>query len=154
MKIFATGIVASLVAMTPASASEAIDLDWLAGAWCSEGASNSEEHWLRREGGLMLAMSRTVTKKGTEFEFVRIEFDAKGARYIAQPSGGPATVFELVNAAPNQVTFANPQHDFPKRIRYTRQGDSLIARIDAGTDDSRHREFRWTPCPTGTSIHP
>ena len=82
-------------------AAEPVDLDWLAGAWCAQNERySSEEHWLPERGGLMLAVSRTITKRGTEFEFVRIELDpTKGARYIAQPSGGPATVFEMVERA-------------------------------------------------------
>jgi hypothetical protein len=127
--------------------SEDVNLDWLAGAWCSEkGQYTSEEHWLPRRGGLMLAMSRTITQRGTEFEFVRIEFDSAAVRYIAQPSGGAATTFTLVDSAPNQATFANPQHDYPKRIRYTREGDALVARIDDGQDEASAREFRWQPC--------
>lgn len=128
------------------------DLDWLAGAWCTDdGKLTSEEHWLSQRGGLMLGMSRTITKRGTEFEFIRIELDSKGARYIAQPSGGPATVFELVEAKERSVLFANPQHDFPKRIRYTRHANTLTARIDGG-DDRSAREFVWKRCqPDKTS---
>ena len=137
-----------LALASPPVLSEDIDLDWLAGSWClAKGQYSSEEHWLPRRGALMLAMSRTITKHGTEFEFVRIEFDSTGVRYIAQPSGGPATTFTLVESAPNEATFANPQHDFPKRIRYTREGNSLLARIDDGKDEASAREFRWLPCP-------
>jgi hypothetical protein len=136
-----------LALASPPVLSEDIDLGWLAGAWCmAKGQYSSEEHWLPRRGGLMLAMSRTITKRGTEFEFVRIEFDSAEVRYIAQPSGGSATTFTLVDSAPNQATFANPQHDFPKRIRYTREGNSLLARIDDGKDEASAREFRWQRC--------
>lgn len=129
------------------SADESVDLDWLAGSWCSgEPPYTTEEHWLPRRGGIMLAMSRTITKRGTEFEFVRIEFDAAGARYIAQPRGGPATVFTLIEAAANRATFANPQHDFPKRIRYSRDGDALVAVIDDGENESSARQFKWKRC--------
>ncbi len=128
-------------------AAEPVNLDWLAGAWCADGDGYfSEEHWLPARGGLMLAVSRTVTKRGTAFEFLRIELDPnEGARYVAQPSGGPATVFAMTEAAPQSVTFANPQHDFPKRIRYTRDGDKLAARIDGG-DDNNARSFVWRRC--------
>jgi hypothetical protein len=147
MRITAIGILASLMVTTAfANAEDDINLDWLAGSWCSEKGAKSEEHWIAREGGLMLAMSRTVTTRGTEFEFIRIEFGPGGVRYIAQPSGGPATRFDLISATPYEAIFANPEHDFPKRLRYTRRGDSLTVRIDGGTDESESREFRWRAC--------
>lgn len=134
-------------AISTSSANAAIDLDWLAGSWCAgEQPYTTEEHWLPQRGGLMLGMSRTITKRGTEFEFVRIEFDNAGAKYIAQPSGGPATVFTLVTSGPNTATFANPRHDFPKRIRYVRDGEKLTAIIDDGQNEASARDFGWQRC--------
>ena len=135
------------LAISPSLAKAPVDLDWLAGSWCAgEQPYTTEEHWLPRRGGLMLGISRTITKRGTEFEFVRIEFDDTGARYIAQPNGGAATVFTLVASAANTATFVNPEHDFPKRIRYERDGDSLVATIDDGRDETSARDFRWKRC--------
>ncbi len=143
-----TGVFLFSAAICIASAAgEPVNLHWLAGAWCAESERyTSEEHWLPERGGLMLAVSGTITKRGTEFEFLRIEYDPnQGARYIAQPSGGPATAFEMVDATADSVTFANPQHDFPKRIRYTRTGNTLTARIDDG-EDNNARSFVWERC--------
>ncbi len=140
-----------LLLAAPSMAGEAIDLDWLAGSWCSKhGEITSEETWLPERGGMLLAVSRTITKRGTEFEFIRIEIDSKGARYIAQPSGGAATSFELVDATTSSALFENRQHDFPKRIRYTRSGDMLTARIDGG-DDASAREFAWERCESNAA---
>lgn len=146
MRIVARGVLLLTTVATVTQAAEPVDLDWLAGAWCAQGERyTSEEHWLPKRGGLMLAVSRTITARGSEFEFLRIEFDQKGARYIAQPSGGPATAFEMVDADARSVTFANPEHDYPKRIRYVRDGDTLTARIDGG-DDANPRSFVWKRC--------
>jgi hypothetical protein len=124
-----------------------INLDWLAGAWCrSSGEVSSEEHWMRSAGGIMLGMSRTITKRGMEYEFVRIELTPTSARYVAMPSNQSETSFELTEAGAWSATFANPSHDFPKRIRYWREGAHLFARIDAGTDSSKSRDFEWTRC--------
>ena len=124
-----------------------LNLDWLAGAWCrSSGEVSSEEHWMRSAGGIMLGMSRTITKRGMEYEFVRIELTSTTARYVAMPSSQSEATFELTEVGVLSATFANPSHDFPKRIRYWREGERLFARIDGGSDSSKSRDFEWTRC--------
>jgi Domain of unknown function (DUF6265) len=130
-----------------ATADEPLNLNWLAGAWCSAADGRTiEEHWLSERGGLMLGVNRTISSRKTTFEFLRIEIIATGARYIAQPGGAPPIVFDLTGATSSAVTFANPQHDFPRRVRYQRDGNVLTARIDDGRDAGAAEEFRWTPC--------
>jgi hypothetical protein len=147
MKSLRICVLSLLLACTSAVADEGPDLAWLAGAWCSHDSDQTiEEHWLAERGGLMLGVNRTVTPKGASFEFLRIELAGKAARFVAQPGGAPPTRFDLVSAAPNAVTFANPQHDFPKRIRYARDGEYLTARVDNGRDDANALEFRWSRC--------
>jgi hypothetical protein len=46
----------------------------------------------------------------------------------------------------DRVTFANPDHDFPKFIHYWRLGDDRYAAIDDGTEAHR-REFHWQLVP-------
>jgi hypothetical protein len=123
------------------------DLSWLAGAWCNDDGKRSvEEHWLAERGGLMLGVNRTVTSKGAAFEFLRIELEPDPVRYIAQPGGAPPVAFMLVSAAAHRVVFANPTHDFPKRVQYWREGDVLHARVDDGTDAGAADEFTWKRC--------
>lgn len=126
---------------------EELNLDWLAGAWCrSSNSVSSEEHWMRDAGGIMLGMSRTITKRGTEYEFLRIEIKSTTARFTAMPSGQSETSFELTEVGALSATFSNPTHDYPKRIRYWRDGERLFARIDGGSDTSQPRVFEWTRC--------
>ena len=128
-------------------AAEKPGLDWLAGYWCAQsGERSSEEYWLPARGGLMLGVNRSVTPKGAAFEFLRIEISEDATRYVAQPGGAPPTAFELVSVSLNQVTFANPAHDYPKRIHYAREGDRLTARTDAGAGDPKPQVFRWARC--------
>jgi hypothetical protein len=70
--------------------------------------------------------------------------------FVAQPGGAPPTTFELASSGPHEVSFANPQHDFPKRIFYKRDRETLIARIDDGTDNGQAIEFRWHRCDAMT----
>ena len=115
------------------------DLAWMAGHW-AEG--NVEELWLAPKADLMLGMSRTVRKNGTAaFEFIRIAKTDRGIAYIAQPGGRPPTAFALVESKPGRVVFANPEHDYPKRIVYELREGKLCARTDDGKDGD---EWCWS----------
>lgn len=109
------------------------DLNWLSGSWKLEANGKIvEEHWTTPAGGAMLGVSRTIKNgKMVEFEFLRIEQREDSMVYIAQPQGRPPTEFRLDSATATEVVFANPQHDFPQKIRYRRNPDgSLTARIE------------------------
>jgi hypothetical protein len=137
----------ALIAISSAASAERPDLSWLSGYWCTRGdGTSSEEYWLPERGGLMLGLNRSVGKKRTNFEFMRIEIAADGARFIGQPSGVPPTIFTMISASGSKASFANPQHDFPKRVHYARSGDTLTARVDDGSDSGKALEFKWELC--------
>lgn len=116
------------------------DLAWMAGAWSAEGDGvTSEEHWTAPAGGLMLGMHRDVRPDGTFFEHLRIEAGDDGIAYVASPQGGPSTTFPLTEAGPGRAVFENPAHDFPQRIVYTREGDTLCAGIAAAGKEPEPR---------------
>lgn len=115
------------------------DLAWMSGHWA---AGNVEELWLEPKAELMLGVSRTVRKNGTAaFEFIRIARTDDGIAYIAQPGGRPPTAFRLVESKPGRVVFANPAHDFPRRIVYELRDGKLCARTDDGKDGE---EWCWS----------
>ena len=108
-------------------------LSWLAGGWRGEmGRAVIEEHWTKAAGGMMLGVSRTVVgDKAVGFEFLRIEVRADGVYYVAQPNGRAGTDFKLTKLEGESAVFENPEHDFPKRIIYSREGThSLAARVE------------------------
>jgi hypothetical protein len=109
------------------------DLAWLSGRWATEadGGALTEESWSEPRGGIMLGFSRSGTaERLREFEFLRIQAGEDDVpAYLAQPGGRPAVAFRLVAHGAASATFENPQHDFPQRIRYERQGDSMTATI-------------------------
>lgn len=122
----------------------AADLAWLAGHWAHrDGGRTSEEIWLPPTANMMLGVNQT-TEDGTTrgFEFLRIEIRDTGTVYSASPGGREPTPFELVSAGEMTVTFENPEHDFPQRIIYRREGDRLHARIE-GTADGKERSSAW-----------
>ena len=120
------------------------DLGWMAGRWESrEGGRWTEESWAAPRAGMMLGYSRSGRGESLgEFEFLRIEAGADGVPvYLAQPGGGPPVGFPLARADRSGATFENPAHDFPQRISYRRDGDTMVATISAM--DGSHA-MSWT----------
>jgi hypothetical protein len=113
-------------------------LAWLAGCWQSESAEpGSGEQWTPLAGGTMLGMSRTVRHGRTvEFEFMQLRHIADGRlAFIAMPPGRDPTVFPLLRIADHEAVFENPNHDFPQRVVYARDGvTGLRARIEGQVD--------------------
>ena len=125
------------------SARSLADLAWMAGSWSSTaGAKATEEHWTKPAGGLMLGLHRDVDGAKTAFEFLRIEEKAGKVTYLAMPQGSPATPFELVESSGQKAVFANPEHDFPQRILYWREGSSLCAAVEGPMNGETVSE-RW-----------
>lgn len=132
-----------LTAMPPADLNS---LSWLAGSWqMKRGETVIEEHWTTPAAGTMIGMGRTIAKdRSVAFEYLRI-IDRDGTLvYIAQPNGKAATEFKAINVAPNEIVFANPAHDFPKRITYTRLPDGNVRARVEGDDPQQAEEFLYT----------
>ena len=115
------------------SAPTLMDLSWFVGDWqMSHERVTIEEHWIPAKGGLMLGLSRTVSGgRAVAFEFLRIEERENGIYYVAQPKGRPPTDFKLIKLEDKAVVFENPDHDFPRIIRYQLKSDgTLLAQIE------------------------
>lgn len=120
------------------------DLAWMAGQWSREEDGRwTEESWASPRGGMMIGYSRSGRGDTLrEFEFLRIAAEADGTPvYIAQPAGAAPVVFRLARHDRASATFENPAHDYPQRIAYVRDGDTLSATISA-IDGSK--PLRWT----------
>lgn len=110
------------------------DLAWISGRWESvQGGRWTEESWSAPRGGVMLGHSRSGSGETVrEFEFLRLQAGADGVPvYFAQPGGRPPVPFRLTARTRTGATFENPTHDFPQRIVYRRDGDSMVATISA-----------------------
>jgi hypothetical protein len=120
------------------------DLAWMSGQWTTEaGGRWTEESWSAPRGGVMLGYSRAGAGNAPrEFEFLRLQAGADGVPvYFAQPGGGAPVPFRLTAHGRGSATFENPAHDFPQRIGYRRDGDTMVATISA-LDGSN--AMRWT----------
>ena len=141
---------ASFVLAAAAPADVVIDdLGWLSGRWESRsGMDWVEEIWSAPRGGTMFAISRSGSGDSLrEYEFVRLQRGEDGVlAYLASPGGRSAVAFNLIESGVASATFINPGHDFPQRIRYERDGDTLRATISkADGSDAVSWTFRRLP---------
>lgn len=105
---------------------------WMAGCWEQvTGATWIEECWMRPKGGVMLGAGRSGTGETLrEWEATQIVAGADGKlAYWASPDGGARVAFPMISQGPKEIVFANPAHDYPQRIRYWMEGDTLNAEI-------------------------
>jgi hypothetical protein len=119
-------------------------LDWLSGTWVHADARQRVwETWIGPANGVMAGANLTAWENGRNaFEFMRIGDTADGISYYASPRGRPAVEFRMKEMAPGRVVFENPEHDFPQRIVYWKEGDGLAARIE-GTVKGQPRSEEW-----------
>jgi len=128
---------------TAATARAEPDLDWLAGYWLScEGGVEVSETWSNRRGGIMLGTSITSGEDSFGWEQTRIEAGADGLSFHALPRGQPPAAFRLVRSGPGEAVFENPDHDFPQRVIYRRDGERLTGRIE-GRVQGREEAMEW-----------
>jgi hypothetical protein len=120
---------------------------WLQGCWRStRGETTIDEQWMSPRGGTMLGMGRTVRgSKTAEYELVLIKEQEGRLAYEAHPSGQPTATFTSATASDTSVVFENPQHDFPQRVGYKRNGaDALDAWIEGQVNGkSRRVDFSY-----------
>ena len=133
-----------LMLSAPAAAVDLAALGWLRGHWSARmGEGWIEEQWAPARGGLMMGTS--VSGKGeaaTSYEYMRLSRDADGGISLwAAPGGRAATRFRLTSSSAGEAVFENPQHDFPTRIAYKRNGNRLTATISGPNGSGRQS---WT----------
>ena len=134
------------------------DLDWMAGYWlaCDSGIEVAEL-WTTRRGGVMLGGSITFGSQAFGWEQVRIETteDVATMQYVARPRGATGdTAFRLARSGDREAVFENAGHDYPQRISYRREGETLIARTeDMAGGNGQDFRYRAAPlnarCPRG-----
>lgn len=138
---------------TPSQAPDALaPLSFLEGAWraTQPDGSQVEERWTAPRGGMMLATNQAIRGGETVmFEFLRIEALPEGVFYFPSPRGKERTPFRMVhvegNATRGIAVFENPDNEFPMRITYRREGDSLIATLEGKGQPDERIEFRRLP---------
>ena len=159
--ILAAALAAPQAAPAPATPPVTADqLSWLSGYWLScEGGREVSETWSDPRGGLLIGSALTMQGgRLSGFDSSRISPLTSGGgelAYFAGVDGAPPVAFAAKEASGTRVVFENPDHDFPQRILYEREGDVLNARIE-GRVGERDQAVAWsyrkaelnTRCPT------
>ena len=124
-------MLAILLVASAAAAENAPMPSFLAGCWEERSLDGkwTEECWTEPSGGLMIGSGRTG--RGDQirnWEWMRIERSQDGSlTFYASPNGAPPVGFKATESDANSVTFANPAHDYPQRLRYSRRADGVDA---------------------------
>ncbi|MBO6522336.1 MAG: hypothetical protein JJ971_00795 [Balneolaceae bacterium] len=134
-----------LLVSNTVSAQSLADLSWMNGYWTQEKNGTSvEELWTTPDGGIMLGVNRSIYTNGrSSFEFFRIIETQGKVLYMASPGGQAPTSFTLTEVSSKKVVFENMEHDFPQRVIYSRNGNSLTARIEDATGE-KGMQWTWT----------
>ena len=140
--VLAAALGSSLAAPATTSQSQGIDdFGWLVGTWMRTFSRGTvHETWRRLgdsmlEGGSYVIDTTTDTKRQDEW-ILLANMDGT-LYYIAKPKQNPEpTAFKLVAVDADSATFENPNHDFPQRIIYTRQGESAMTVTIEGPGDN------------------
>jgi hypothetical protein len=157
-RVLALVLAAACRASTPASEAPASTtalrsplaaVDFLVGTWIADTPEGRVTEEWAHEGDALVGRSETVANETQSFhEDLRIESRAGTLVYLASPMGRtPPTEFRRTDDGANAmlVVFENPAHDYPKRIRYERDGDRLIASIEGDGPGATWAYRRATP---------
>lgn len=130
----------------PAVSATIAQVGWISGDWDGAlGTSAVEERWSPGDGGAMIGTSRTLRGDVmTQFEFLCI-FERNGTLvYTAMPNAGTQTDFTLTKIDAFSATFENPEHNFPKLIRYSKREDGGMDAVISGGGTSKPTTFSFT----------
>lgn len=120
------------------------ELDWMVGYWLScDGRGQTAEVWIGAGSGLLVGATHATGPTGPSFEHARIGRIEDGRlAFFASPGGAPAVAFPLAGLEQRRATFENPDHDFPQRVIYAQDGDTLTGRIE-GMMQGEPQSVEW-----------
>lgn len=105
------------------------DLKWMSGCWRTADKSYREV-WTKPDSGYLFGYAITYDETGAVSFFEQSRIDAGSpAVFNAYPGGFGPSEFTEISRDKNTITFANPAHDYPQRITYTRKGGRMSATI-------------------------
>lgn len=116
----------------------------------ADGITVFHEHWDRSDDLFYSGLGFVMSGADTVFiENLYIAYDSLGAHYSARipTQNNEAYVrFGLTNASEDSMVFENPEHDFPQRIAYVIQGDSVWNVVVSGIEKgvARTEKFHFT----------
>ena len=116
---------------------------FLSGCWeqRKNDGSWTQECWTDTRGGVMIGSGRDG--KGDEvrhWEWMRIERGTDGSlTFYGSPKGAAAVGFKAIETDATSITFANPDHNYPQRVRYVVTKDGLDAEVSLADGSKSNR---------------
>lgn len=126
---------------------------FLSGCWEQKRDNGgwTEECWTDTRGGLMIGSGRDGQGDTVRhWEWMRIERGADGSvTFYGSPKGAPPVGFKATEANGKSITFINPSHDYPQRVRYIVTETGLDAEVSLadGSKPNRWSYRRTTGAP-------
>lgn len=122
------------------------ELSFLLGRWQQvDGPATIEERWVRSPDGDLLGSGRVTVQGMLGFaEALSIVRAGDTLTFVAWPTGQDPTPYQRARSAPNEIEFANPNHDFPQRIRYSRVDDHTLTAEATGVVNGEPKSESWT----------
>ena len=136
----------SLEPARPVPVAEPPAFSWLEGCWMTQDGAYREV-WQRGGSDLLFGFA-TMSHEGEVVFFEQMRIEADTPAFYAYPAGKGPSPFPLESSGSTEAVFANPNHDYPQRIRYAREGSGLVATISLA-DGSRPNRWAFTPCGSG-----
>lgn len=146
-----TAIAVSACATVPAEKAEVVadnPLGWLSGCWITEDGT-FREVWAVDGDKHLFGHNTVRTEADPEtivfFEQMRLQ-DSEGTwTFSAYPNGVGPSDFPRTASGPALAEFTNAAHDFPQRITYQREGETLKAEIST-LDGERQQAWTFIRC--------
>jgi len=112
-------IILFLVLSTAVCRAQSNDFNWLIGKWQLQGKQTFET-WSRSPGGDLMGKSFKVSGQDTTMlEQITIQQREGTYFYVPDVAGDQKAIpFKIVHFSETGFTAENPDHDFPKLIRY------------------------------------
>jgi hypothetical protein len=109
-------------------------LSWLEGTWTRTNAKpgrSGVEEWKRVGDNELVGLGIALKGHDTTFvEKIRLVIKDNQIFYAADvPENKSVVYFKITELTANSFVCENPDHDFPKKIAYTREGKKLTAII-------------------------
>lgn len=111
------------------------DLDWIIGTRSSQQVQMLiYESWSKTSDELLTGKSYYTENGDTmlleTIEIKQIDGEIFYCPAVSNQNDGQAIEFKLTSKKPNELIFENPEHDFPKKIVYIKDGNNINAWIE------------------------
>lgn len=119
--------------------------DWLVGKWKRLSNNNEKktfENWKKETNKKFLGHGFIMKGLDTIWQekMILSKLDSSWVLAIKTPGNSDFVAFKLTECEANSFTVENPNHDFPKKIKYWKTKEKLNALV-SGTENELNFEF-------------